>query len=165
MDRGVMIPPEKDKQRDGNTCTNYTKLTIVIYRYYQVYRSVLSIQVRFIFCQCVLFQKAILLFSNNNIPVLVNSMHIWMGVTYLFGIESHIICLIGIVSLISAWILRMLYQGFYYLNDFLLIFYLVLFGLLWCWICSTWDLSLEKKLRTFNIVKKQIYKTHFIIFL
>lgn len=160
-----MIPPEKDKQRDGNTCTNYTKLTIVIYRYYQVYRSVLSIQVRFIFCQCVLFQKAILLFSNNNIQVLVNSMHIWMGVTYLFGIESHIICLIGIVSLISAWILSMLYQGFYYLKDF---FVNIQLGFIWSFVMLNllnMRFVSRKKLRTFDIVKKQIYKTHFIIFL
>lgn len=88
-----------------------------------------------------------------------------MGVTYLFGIESHIIYLIGIVSLISAWILSMLYQGFYYLNDF---FVNILLGFIWSFVMLNllnMRFVSRKKLRTFDIVKKQIYKTHFIIFL
>lgn len=59
----------------------------------------------------------------------------------------------------------MLYQGFYYLNDF---FVNILLGFIWSFVMLNllnMRFVSRKKLRTFDIVKKQIYKTHFIIFL
>lgn len=88
-----------------------------------------------------------------------------MGVTYLFGIESHIICLIGIVSLISASILSMLYQGFYYLNNF---FVNILLGFIWSFVMLNllnMRFVSQKKVERLTLRKNEVIKLILLFFL